>query len=64
MHADQLNKNMTIIQYLVANITQEQAAWRPVGRPAETRWTLLEVVNHLLDIEIDYMAAGPREPGS
>jgi hypothetical protein len=53
MHIDQLSKNKTIVQNLVANITQEQAGWRPAGRRAETRWTLLEVVNHLLDIEIE-----------
>ena len=49
VHLDQLNKNNRIIQDLVGNINPEQAAWRP----EKTRWTVLEVVNHLLDIEIE-----------
>ena len=49
MHVDQLKKNSGIIRDLTANITQEQAVWRP----AETRWTLLEAINHLLDIELE-----------
>ena len=53
MHTDQLDKNKTVIINLVANITQEQAVWRPTGRHTETRWTMLETVNHLLDIEAE-----------
>ena len=49
MHVDQLNRDKGIIRDLVANISQEQAVWRP----AETRWTLLEAINHLLDIETE-----------
>ncbi|MBN1700082.1 MAG: DinB family protein [Spirochaetales bacterium] len=46
-HVDQLEKNSGIVADLAANFSSEQAAFRP----AKTRWTVLETVNHLIDIE-------------
>jgi hypothetical protein len=48
-HVDQLKRNSEIIVSLSANVTQEQACWRP----AKTRWTMLEALNHLVDIEVE-----------
>ena len=42
-----LTKNGSVFRYLVENITNEQARWKP----AENKWSILEVVNHLYDEE-------------
>lgn len=44
-----LERNKTIIVELLKGITQEQAAWKP----ASDRWSILEALNHLIDIEIE-----------
>lgn len=45
---EQLNSNKEIIKNLVQYVTQEQAVWRP----SKNRWTVMEIINHLIDIEI------------
>jgi len=46
---EELKRGREIIPAMVAGVSQEQAAWRP----APDRWTILEVVNHLVDIEVE-----------
>jgi uncharacterized damage-inducible protein DinB len=45
--ASQLNDNARRIRNLVEGVSAEQARWKP----AATSWSILEVVNHLLDEE-------------
>jgi hypothetical protein len=42
-----LNENIDIFQTLIQNVDLEQARWKP----AEGKWSVLEVVNHLYDEE-------------
>lgn len=53
MHVDQLKRNESVIENLAANLTREQAAWRPAVRAAPPRWTVVETVRHLIDIEVE-----------
>lgn len=46
---DQLKNNTHIIVDLLQNTSQEQAEWKP----KKDRWSILEVVNHITDIEIN-----------
>ncbi len=59
-----MRANASRIETMVAGITQEQARWKPDG----TSWSILEVVNHLLDEEredfrqrIDYTLHRPGD---
>ncbi|MDA3899408.1 MAG: DinB family protein [Spirochaetes bacterium] len=45
----QLEANKNIVKNLLKNVSQEQAAWKP----KKDRWSLLEVLNHLTDIETE-----------
>jgi len=42
-----LSSNAIVVQTLVADVSIEQAHWKP----AEDKWSILEVVNHLYDEE-------------
>jgi hypothetical protein len=44
-----LKRNAELIQLLVDKISKMQAQWKP----AEKRWSILEVINHLYDEEKD-----------
>jgi hypothetical protein len=44
---DNLESNIKVFEGLCANITPEQAKWKP----SEDKWSVLEVVNHLYDEE-------------
>jgi hypothetical protein len=46
---NKLKYNAYVIQALLRNISPEQAGWRPTP----DKWSLLEVINHLHDEEID-----------
>jgi hypothetical protein len=46
---NKLKDNAHIIETLLCNISPGQAVWRP----APDKWSLLEVINHLYDEEID-----------
>ena len=46
---ERLVLNKQIILNLVADISSEQAAWKP----SPDRWSVLEVMRHLIDIEIE-----------
>jgi len=47
--AEQLSKSASAIEEILNNLTQEQARWKP----APNKWSILEVVNHLYDEEIE-----------
>lgn len=60
-----LAENAAVITGLVANVDDRQARWRP----SPDAWSLLEVVNHLVDEEredfrmrLDYLLHRPGEP--
>jgi hypothetical protein len=46
---NKLQDNTSIFEALFGNIPAEQARWKP----APEKWSLLEVINHLYDEEID-----------
>jgi hypothetical protein len=46
---EKLISNKKIIEELVTGISQEQAGWKP----APDRWSVLEALNHIIDIEIE-----------
>ncbi len=46
---DRLAKNRGVFEALVRGVSVEQGKWRP----APDKWSILEVVNHLLDEEIE-----------
>jgi hypothetical protein len=46
-HIERLGANAEVIRRLLAAVGAQQASWRP----APERWTLLEIVNHLVDEE-------------
>ncbi len=46
---EHLERNKRIIVDLVTGFTQEQAAWKP----SPNRWSVLEALNHTIDIEIE-----------
>ena len=51
-HQDIINKienNIPVLRVLIENISLERTRWKP----APEKWSLLEVVNHLYDEEID-----------
>lgn len=61
----QLAAQADSIRQLCAGVSERQARWRP----AAERWSLLEVINHLADLErddfrtrLDYLLHRPREP--
>ncbi len=43
----QIADNKKVFESILANITEEQARWKP----ARDRWSILEIVNHLSDLE-------------
>ena len=45
----QLEINKSIIENLMLNLTEEQVRWKP----SESRWSILEILNHIIDIEIE-----------
>ena len=45
----QLEINKSIIENLMLNLTQEQVHWKPL----EDRWSMIEILNHIIDIEIE-----------
>ncbi|MBT5873150.1 MAG: DinB family protein [Candidatus Latescibacteria bacterium] len=45
----QMLQNMTTIKSLIAGISREQAFWKP----AASSWSLVEVINHLADEEVE-----------
>ncbi len=60
-----LAENMEIVQKLVEGITLSQARWKPDPE----RWSILEVINHLIDEEredfrlhLDIMLHNPDQP--
>ena len=46
---DQLEINKSIFENILLNLTEEQVRWKP----AEDRWSILEIINHVTDIEIE-----------
>ena len=46
---NQLDRNCRVYQDLLAGFSQQQAIWKP----APDRWSILEVVCHLIDIEVE-----------
>jgi hypothetical protein len=44
-----LRANAEVLAALVADVSEEQARWRPEA----TKWSILEVVNHLADEEVE-----------
>ena len=46
---ERLRANADIISALAAGVDEEQAAWKP----EPTQWSILEVVNHLADEEVE-----------
>ena len=46
---DQLNRGATAIAELAGDTIPEDAAWKPDA----DRWSVLEVVNHLTDVEVE-----------
>jgi DinB family protein len=44
-----LEKNREIFRTLISTVTDNQATWRP----APQKWTVLEIVNHLVDEEVE-----------
>jgi hypothetical protein len=46
---EQLSDSAAVIEEILKNVTQEQAQWKP----APEKWSILEVVNHLYDEEIE-----------
>jgi hypothetical protein len=62
---DQLSANAVAIQHLLAGVDARWARWKP----AKEDWSILEVVNHLLDEEredfrsrLQHLLSGSREP--
>jgi hypothetical protein len=60
-----LSHNAVIFRELMSGISEEQARWKP----APDRWSLLEVINHLHDIEredfrthLDIVLHHPKRP--
>ncbi len=58
-------QHMEAIRVLATDVTGEQARWRPTA----DAWSILEVVNHLLDeeredfrVRLDYILHRPGEP--
>jgi hypothetical protein len=49
MIVERLGANAEVMAALVAHVDAEQAAWRP----APEAWSILEVVNHLADLEVE-----------
>ena len=47
--ADRLASNALVFESLLAGIASDQAAWKP----EPTQWSILEVVNHLADEEVE-----------
>ncbi|MBF9018928.1 MULTISPECIES: DinB family protein [unclassified Oceanispirochaeta] len=45
----QLENNKFIFENLILGIFREQANWKP----DEERWSIIEILNHLIDIEIE-----------
>ena len=43
----QLSNNKLVFENMLANVSEEQARWKP----SPSRWSLLEVMNHLYDLE-------------
>lgn len=63
--ATQMAENAARIRALVRGVSEQQARWRP----DPTSWSILEVVNHLLDeerqdfrVRLDYTLHRPGEP--
>ena len=46
---EQLSQSASAIEQTLKNVTQEQAQWKP----SPEKWSILEVVNHLYDEEIE-----------
>jgi hypothetical protein len=46
---DQLSRNKTVLVELIKGISQEQSVWKP----DHDRWSVLEALNHVIDIEIE-----------
>ena len=47
--ADRLASNARVFEHLLTGVSSEQAAWKP----EPTQWSILEVVNHLADEEVE-----------
>ena len=46
---EQLSESASVIEEILKHVTREQARWKP----APDNWSILEVVNHLYDEEIE-----------
>jgi hypothetical protein len=46
---ERLSHNVSIVKSIVQNVTAEQARWKP----SQTEWSILEIVNHMIDEEKD-----------
>ena len=62
---NQLSSNSAAIQRLLETVDAEQASWKP----GETDWSILEVLNHLVDEEkedfrsrLQHLVSGSNEP--
>jgi hypothetical protein len=47
LYYDKLDKNKELITHLVKGVSTDQARWKPI----QDKWSILEVINHLLDEE-------------
>jgi hypothetical protein len=46
---ERLSHNTSIVKSIVQNVTAEKARWKP----SQTEWSILEIVNHMVDEEKD-----------
>ena len=49
LFTEQLSESAYSIEQVLKNLTQEQAQWKP----APEKWSIIEVINHLYDEEIE-----------